>query len=153
MVKYEIDKNRRVIAAMYTAGEVDVRDSLERMLYKIVDCNSIVNIDIDIDRILDKYEHQGRFTMIGVARCHEDDTWDEEKGKEIARNRLNRQFIVLKNDIMRDILNRLDNVYKHTVNKLEEKLYGKEVNKEYRKISTIKPVTVYYNPNTMEVEE
>ncbi len=127
MVKYEVDKNRRVIAAMYTMGELDVRDSLDRMINKIIDCNSIVNIDIDIDKILDKYEKQGRFTLIGISRCHEEDKWNEEKGKEIARNRLNRKFIVLKNDIMRDLINRLDNVYVHTVHKLMYKLYGKEI--------------------------
>lgn len=133
MVKYGIDKNRRVVTAMYTNGELDVRDSIERMINKIIDCNSIVNIDIDIDKILDKYEKQGRFTLIGIARCHEEDMWDEEKGKEIARNRLNRKFIVLKNDIMRDLVNRLDNVYIHTVHKLMYKLYGKEiVNKKFK---------------------
>ena len=127
------------------------------MLYKIVDCNSIVNIDINIDRILDKYEKQGRFSLIGVARCHEEDTWDEEKGKEIARHRLNRQFIVLKNDIMRDILKRLNNVYEHTVNKLEEKLFGKDLCDDMKTFKNgffaNKPATVYYNPKTMEIVE
>lgn len=133
MVKYEVDKNRRVIAAMYTMGELDVRSSLARMLNKIIDCNSIVNIDINIDKILDKYKKQGRFTLIGIARCHEEDKWDEEKGKEIARNRLNRKFIVLKNDIMRDVMHRLTNVYIHTTDKLRYKLYGKEiVNKKFK---------------------
>ena len=152
MVKYEVDKNRRVIAAMYTMGELDVRDSLDRMINKIIDCNSIVNIDIDIDKILDKYEKQGRFTLIGIARCHEEDKWDEEKGKEIARNRLNRKFIVLKNDIMRDLINRLDNVYVHTVHKLMHKLYGKEVlNKKFKLIGvdftndSVQPPKAYHH--------
>ena len=87
MVKYGIDKNRLVVTAMYTNGELDVRDSLDRMLNKIIDCNSIVNIDIDIDKILDKYEKQGRFTLCGIARCHEEDKWDEEKGIDLDFNR------------------------------------------------------------------
>ena len=127
MVKYGIDKNRHVVIAMYTNGELDVRDSLDHMINKILDCNSIVVIDIDIDKILDKYENQGRFTLYGIARCHEEDTWDVEKGKKIARERLNRKFHVLKNDILHELLNRLDNVYKHTAHKIAEKLYGKEL--------------------------
>lgn len=125
MVKYEIDKKRRIVAAMYTGGELDVEDSLYRTINKLIDCNSVVNIDIDIDHILEKYNRRGQFTIIGIARCHEDDKWNEEKGKEIARKRLNRKFFVLKNEILRDIMRRLDNVYVHTANKIVEKLYGK----------------------------
>ena len=152
MVKYEIDKNRQVVAAMYEDGELDVKGSLYRMINKIIDCNSIVNIDIDIDKILNKYKKQGRFTLIGVARCHKEDNWDEEKGKEIARNRLNRKFIVLKNDIMRDLITRLDNVYVHTVHKLMYKLYGKEVlNKKFKLIGvdftndSVQPSKTYHH--------
>ena len=151
MVKYGIDKNRLVVTAMYTNGELDVRDSLDRMLNKIIDCNSIVNIDIDIDKIIDKYEKQGRFTLYGIARCHKEDTWDEEKGMEIARNRLNRSFIVLKNDIMRELAHRLDNVYMHTAHKIAEKLYGKEVDEKFV-LTNNNPIVVQYNPKTMEVE-
>ena len=153
MVRYEIDRNRRVVAAMYMNGELDVEDSIERMLCKIIDCNSIVNIDIDIDKILERYDNQGRFSMMGIARCHKDDKWDEEKGKEIARNRLNRKFIVLKNEIMRDLIKRLDNVYTHTHNKMIEKLHATDDKNTKLELKTSdgKPMVIHYDPKTMEL--
>ena len=38
-------------------------------------------------RISDFIDHYDEFTFVGVARCHKDDTFDEQKGKYIAESK------------------------------------------------------------------
>lgn len=119
MVTYEVNEKKRTVVARYVGGEVEVHESLINTISKINDCG-IINFDINPYKLLRKYEY--RFNMIGVAKCHEDDTFDVEKGKQLALNRLNRKFAVLRKDILRDVLARMTRLFNHTVDKIENKL-------------------------------
>ena len=115
MIVYNVDKEKRTVVAMYEKGEADVIDSIDRMLDKIGSGDSIVNIFVTWHKLCAKYKNDGKFKLVGIAKCHEDDEWDETKGKEIAKTRLNRKFINLKNEILRICIKALENGFKKTM--------------------------------------
>ena len=120
MVTYEVNEKKRTVVARYVGGEKEVRDSLVNSLLKIEDYGAVVNVNISIGSLLKKYKN--RFELIGKAKCHEDDTFDVEKGKQIALDRLNRKFAVLRKDILRNVLTRMTHAFNHTVDKITAKL-------------------------------
>lgn len=115
MIIYNVDKEKRTVVAMYEKGETDVIHSIDRMLDKIGSDDSIVNILVTWYKLCTKYKNDGKFKLVGIAKCHEDDEWDETKGKEIAKTRLNRKFINLKNEILRICIKALENGFKKTM--------------------------------------
>src|SRR5574344_463461 len=100
MVTYEVNEKKGTVVARYVGGAEEVQESLVNTLNKIIDYDAIAiaNININISSLLKKYRN--RFELIGKAKCHEDDTFDVEKGKQIALDRLSRKFAVLRKDIL-----------------------------------------------------
>ena len=119
MVTYEVNEKKRTVVARYVGGAEEVRESLTNTLIKINELGTI-SFDISIYKFLADYEY--RFNMIGVAKCHEDDTFDVEKGKQLALKRLNRKFAVLRKDVLRSVLVRMTHLFNHTVDKIQNKL-------------------------------
>lgn len=120
MVTYEINEAKRTVVAHYKGGTDEVKTSIINTLSKFTDWGGSIKFGIDIEMILKPYEN--RFDLIGKARCHEEDTFDVEKGKQLALNRLNRKFAVLRKDIIRNVLTRLNHLYLHTVHMITQKL-------------------------------
>lgn len=120
MVVYEINEKKGTVVARYRGGVDEVKTSIINTLFKFTDWGGSIKFGIDIEMVLKPYEH--RFSMIGIAKCHEDDTFDVEKGKQLALNRLNRKFAVLRKDIIRNVLTRLNHLYLHTVHMITQKL-------------------------------
>lgn len=153
MIIYNINKAKRTIVAMYEDGGVDVYASLANMLEGFMDMESSVGLYFRVTDLLDKYVEQGRMEMVGIAKCHEDDVWDEEKGKELAKKRLNRKFEILKNDVLRNVLKRAHNVFVNVQKRMYAKYKGTkstDVRVEYRQFE-VTPATVTYDPVTKDI--
>lgn len=89
MVKYHVDAENGIVVASLEGVEYDAACVINKYLggskMSVDEVKELkkqgANIAIFEDnRIKNKY--------VGVARCHADDTFDEEKGKEIARKRM-----------------------------------------------------------------
>lgn len=120
MVTYEVNEKKRTVVARYKGGVDEVKTSIINTLSKFTDWGGSIKFGIDIEMVLKPYENH--FNLIGVAKCHEDDTFDVEKGKQLALNRLNRKFIVLRRDILRNVLTRLNHLYRHTTHMITTKI-------------------------------
>ena len=80
-IQYYINKEKRTIAARMVDCQYDIID----ILYKMgIDRVFRANYRIEDFLIKDTYR--------GVAKCAPEDTWDEEVGKRIARNRLLKKY-------------------------------------------------------------
>lgn len=110
MIRYYINEEEKVVVASFDKDN-DSHDSRETVLEYLLNdvikifSNSnkrvIVNVDTLFYHLIHKYNK--RMGMSGLARCHEEDKWNEEIGKRIARDRLMRKYNNLKFDIVCEI--------------------------------------------------
>ena len=110
MIRYYVNEKEKVVVASFDKDN-DKHDSRETVfeylfndIIKIFGNSNkriIINIDTLFYRLIQKYNK--RMGMSGLARCHEDDEWNEEIGKRIARDRLMRKYNNLKFDIVCEI--------------------------------------------------
>ena len=110
MIRYYVNEEEKVVVASFDKNN-DSHDSRETVLeYLLNDVikifgNSnkriIVNVDTLFYHLIHKYNK--RMGMSGLARCHDEDKWNEEIGKRIARDRLMRKYNNLKFDIVCEI--------------------------------------------------
>lgn len=110
MIRYYVNKEKKVVVASFDKDN-DSHDSRETVFEYLFNdiakifMNSnkriVVNIDTLLYRLINKYNK--RMGMSGLARCHEEDEWNEEIGKRIARDRLMRKYNNLKFDIVCEI--------------------------------------------------
>lgn len=79
-ITYNIDKKNRIITASMDECTFEAYVNLKKI-------NSDVGLLIDFfDLAWDDFSMKRIYT--GIAKCHPDDNWDEEKGKELAKDRL-----------------------------------------------------------------
>lgn len=110
MIRYYVNEEKKVVVASFDKDN-DQHDSRETVfeylfndIVKIFNNSNkriVINIDTLFYRLLNKYNK--RMGMSGLARCHEEDEWNEEIGKRIARDRLMRKYNNLKFDIVCEI--------------------------------------------------
>ena len=110
MIRYYVNEEEKVVVASFDKDN-DSHDSRETVLEYLFNdiakifMNSnkriVINIDTLFYRLINKYNK--RMGMSGLARCHDEDKWNEEIGKRIARDRLMRKYNNLKFDIVCEI--------------------------------------------------
>lgn len=87
MIIYNINYDKRTVTAYFEGGTRYWTDCLTRMVWKIekgYTC-AIFNPNI-IKKIVADY------TLSATVKCHPSDTFDEEKGKALAKEKLNAKF-------------------------------------------------------------
>ena len=96
-ITYYINKDKRTIVATLRNCEYDVVKKLDRL--------NILGTFIDLDKCMlhDKY--------VGKAICHEDDEWNEEIGKQIAKDKVLFKYYADKTDTFNYIWEQVKNVY------------------------------------------
>lgn len=117
MIRYYVNEEKKVVVASFDKDN-DQHDSRETVfeylfndIVKIFNNSNkriVINIDTLFYRLLNKYNK--RMGMSGLARCHEEDEWNEEIGKRIARDRLMRKYNNLKFDIVCEIERQIKDV-------------------------------------------
>jgi hypothetical protein len=85
MVKYLINEKKRTISAYFAGGESAVVDCLFQQVERY-DPNSDFS-DFYADAVTDTMNSFSG-TFVGIARCHPEDEWNEDIGKNIARTKL-----------------------------------------------------------------
>ena len=78
MIKYNVDTEARTVTATLEGCHDDVVKTFNRRLG-----DSVLTKDDNIYKAA-----QIPDTFIGMAKCHPDDTFDEEVGKQLAKERL-----------------------------------------------------------------
>lgn len=99
-ITYNIDKENRIITASMDECTFDAYVNLEKI-------NSDVGLLIDFfDLAWDDFSMKRVYT--GIAKCHPEDEWDEEMGKELARARLLKKYYKDYTDIIKQIIMKID---------------------------------------------
>lgn len=78
MIKYNVDAEARTVTATLEGCHDDVVKTFNRRLG-----DTVFNKE---DTFYKAFQIPD--TFVGVAKCHPDDTFDEEKGKQLAKKRL-----------------------------------------------------------------
>ena len=127
MILYHVDKENRVITARFKGGDQTIKDSIHDKYWKIEDedCAGLYGV-----LIRNKFKEQNRFHLIGKAVCHEDDTWNEEVGKKLAKKRLLRKYNVLCYEFLLMLKKKIDNGYNKTMNMIDAQINKYKKSKE-----------------------
>lgn len=100
MIKYNVNYDKRTITAYFEGGRDYWADSLIDMADKIIfGCNFNFYNPRDIKNIIADYQ------MGAVVKCHPNDNFDEELGKELAKKKLNERFNRCKIRVLKYISN------------------------------------------------
>lgn len=118
MIKFKIDEAHGVVIAYYEIGKDEFEESLNDMLDSLK-LNNDIYIDTDdlVKKTLDEV-----VVYVGRARLHPQDTWDVEKGKELAIKDLHNRFNKAKIRLLKRVKKRLNINYGHFMDSLEHKL-------------------------------
>lgn len=118
MIKFHIDKAHGMVIASYPNGKNDFRTSLVDMAYALVDKN---NIHIEFFDLVEKTMDEV-VVYVGRAKLNPNDTWDEEKGKELALVDLHNRFNKAKIRLLERMKKRMMVNYTHFMNSLNHKI-------------------------------
>ena len=118
MILYEINKDKRVVIARFEGGQEEMATSLGRMCLNILSSTYISNSLAwqIVDNILISYPK-----FIGKAVCHEDDEWDEEKGKALAKERLLQKWYKIKSEVLERLEDYVIQNYKWTLERVQKR--------------------------------
>ena len=147
MIRYYVNEEEKVVVASFDKDN-DSHDSRETVLEYLLNdvikifSNSnkriIVNVDTLFYRLINKYNK--RMGMSGLARCHDEDKWNEEIGKRIARDRLMRKYNNLKFDIVCEIERQVKDVLTTITNRITK---VKDKHKKFSNSLLLHPQTQY----------
>lgn len=102
MIKYNVNYDKRTITAYFEGGKDYWIDSLDDMMFNIE--HNIFDLNVynrsDIKNIVNDYQ------MGAVVKCHPNDNFDEEFGKELAKKKLNERFNRCKIRVLKHFSNR-----------------------------------------------
>ena len=84
MIKYNVNKEKRTVVAYFDGNYDYWLISLNHFLNKFT-AETFVDYNV-ISSIMESVLRERK--LYGKASCSKDDKWDEEKGKEIAKNKL-----------------------------------------------------------------
>ena len=118
MIKFHVDKENGMVIASYPNGKDDFRTSLLDMADALVNKN---NIRIEFFDLIDKTMNEV-VVYVGRSKLHEGDTWDEEKGKELALVDLHNRFNKAKIRLLERMKKRMMVNYSHFMNSLNHKI-------------------------------
>ena len=86
MIKYNVNYEKKTVTAYFEGGKRYWVDSLMNMVYKIIDGTESYYYESDISPIVRQYQ------LSATVKCHPSDTFYEELGKELAKEKLNEKF-------------------------------------------------------------
>ena len=118
MIKFHVDKENGMVIASYPNGKEDFRTSLLDMADALVNKN---NIRIEFFDLIDKTMDEVA-VYVGRSKLHEGDTWDKEKGKELALVDLHNRFNKAKIRLLKRMKKRMMVNYSHFMNSLNHKI-------------------------------
>ena len=118
MIKFHVDKENGMVIASYPNGKDDFRTSLLDMADALVNKN---NIRIEFFDLIDKTMDEV-VVYVGRSKLHEGDTWDKEKGKELALVDLHNRFNKAKIRLLERMKKRMMVNYSHFMNSLNHKI-------------------------------
>lgn len=118
MVKFKIDEAHGVVIAYYENGKDEFEESLNDMIDSLKLKNDIyIDTDDLVKKTLDEV-----VVYVGRAKLHPQDTWDVEKGKELAIKDLHNRFNKAKIRLLKRMKKRMNINYCHFMDSLEHKL-------------------------------
>lgn len=79
MLKYVVNEEKRTVVAIID----NVSDDFKKLLFKKFNHEYLISVMYDKMIYDKKYNYKNK--IIGIAKCHPNDTWDVEKGKQIAK--------------------------------------------------------------------
>lgn len=80
-IRYEVNEEKRTVVAVITDTYYDAILMADKMFK-----NTPFRTDFGYSHHMRKYYIKD--TYVGIAKCNPDDEWDEEVGKELARQRV-----------------------------------------------------------------
>lgn len=104
MIIYNVNKEKGTVVARFKGDFVNDasywEDSLMGMIHNVFSpyFYSTGMMYAIVNNVLDSYAD-----FVGKAKLHPEDTWDEEKGKRIAKQKLLDKWYKVKNHVLRDV--------------------------------------------------
>ena len=126
MIQYNVNKEKRTIVATFKTNNLHtyLYESLYGMAHNIFKGTKLLKrFHIFTYRLANKCI-DNHPVMIGIAKCHPDDEWDENKGKILAKNRLLYKWEALKEDFLNKLDEQFYNDFTNVKNRLSDKLLG-----------------------------
>lgn len=109
MIKYKINREKGIVTAYFEGGRLYWEDCLIQKVAKISRTNS--NLHFDIYPIFTNKIRQivASAQIVGQAKCNYEagDVFDEELGKEIAKNRLVDRYMSVQKRVIEALIDRL----------------------------------------------
>lgn len=109
MINYSVNREKKTVVAYFDGGKDYWYDCLSELGEHIAQC-SLVDVGPIVDSIVGNIQH-----FYGKAKLHPDDTWDEEIGKKVARERLIKKFNRAKDLLLDRILKKSTMYYNDVV--------------------------------------
>lgn len=116
MVDYYVDEANRVVVAEISGVRYDACDKLNEKIIPVVTSTLKIGEYIEPDK--DDYKFTMPWKVRAVAHCHPEDTWDVEKGKQIALKKLDEKY----ENMVNKRLDNYANVLYHISDAIEEYL-------------------------------
>lgn len=120
IIRYFVNKEKRTVACVMYQAESDANNGIRKYLAS--------NGDFDYGwDMFSKMQLPSAIT--GIAKCSPDDEWNEEFGKQLARERCYNKYEALKLEKYRKIMTVLtsmvDDIDNHLILPIETKKYNK----------------------------
>ena len=126
MIQYNINKEKRTIVATFKTNDLRtyLYDSLYGMAHNIFKGTKVLKrLHIFTSRLAYKCINNHPI-MIGVAKCHPDDEWNENKGKFLAKTKLLRRWEALKTDFLAKLEKQILEDFQDVRDRLANKMLG-----------------------------
>lgn len=126
MIKYEVNEAKRTVVAHF---DEDTRKRLSNFCRELAELfgdyniknGKFVEMGICGEYNLAKKIQKGFGKFVGKAKCHPDDTFNVEKGKLVARDRLLYKWRRYKSEIISCIIDDMSNAHDIILEKLLKK--------------------------------
>lgn len=118
MIIYEVNKEKRVVTARFEGDKEYWSQSLVEMCNNIFRPTCMAIPYRIIGKVLDGYTD-----FVGKAKCHPNDVWDEEKGKNIAKQKLLAKWYNVKDCVLENAKDFVDKVYDDVTDRINKKLW------------------------------
>lgn len=118
MINFKVDKEHGMVIAYYPDGKDEFEQSLVDMCFALTSKN---DMEVPFMDLIEKTMREVK-VYVGRAKLHPQDTWDIEKGKEIAIKDLHNRFNKAKIRLLNRLKKRVDINYGHFMDSLNHKL-------------------------------
>lgn len=117
MIIYNVNEVKGTVIARFEGDKDYWRQSLMDMCGNILNPTYTDAPNSIIDKVLDGYPD-----FVGKARLHPNDTWSEEEGMRVAKQRLLDKWYRVKDRVLEDLKEFVDKNYDNTIERIDKKL-------------------------------